>query len=337
MSEARDVCVIVEHQEGEIHEVFEEVLSLGCKMAESIDGQVSAIVPGSDVQHFADTLRSYDLDRIILVETSPVTGYVAKSYAEGLAPVIQEMNPAVILIGATLTGKEMAARLSAKLKTGMVSNCVRLQWDEERKTLQIRQSCYGGKLDGLVRSHRPGALVIAMRPGAWEVDSTYFKTKEPEVVTIHSRPTEKADQSEVIDCIKGDPRSMALDEAEVIIAGGGGVERAEDFTLLERLAELLGGTVGTSRVAVDRGWFPLNKQVGQTGSTVAPKLYLACGISGAIYHTMGMKDSKTIIGINKDRNAPIFDLADVGVVGDLYEIIPELISALGVELEKEEG
>ncbi|MFH1481246.1 MAG: electron transfer flavoprotein subunit alpha/FixB family protein [Pseudomonadota bacterium] len=336
MPDERGVCIVVEHKEGEVHDVTKEILSLGRKLAQKIGGPLHALLPGTDVQHFGDKLIPYAPDRILLVDTSLLGGYAARAYAEGLTPVIQQLNPALVLIGATLTGREIAARLAAKLETGMASDCVGLEWDESDETLQIRHSCYGGKIDSLLHPRSAGPMVVAIRPGIEEADPIHFKEKQPEVLTIHAQPPEKAIQSEVIGFMKGDPQSIALDEAEVIVAGGGGIENSEDFKLIETLAELLGGTVGTSRVPVDRGWFPLKKQVGQTGSTVGPRLYLACGISGAIYHTMGMKDSKCIIGINKDRNAPIFDLADVGAVGDLYEIIPELIRELRAELETKE-
>ena len=332
MVEARAVCIIAEHQEGEIHEVFLELSSLGRNIADKMGGQLYALLAGSDIQQFSDKLSSYDVDRIVLVDTSILGGYAAQSYAEGLAPVLQGLNPALILIGATVNGKDLAARLAAKLKTGVASDCVGIEWDEEAEEFQVRHSCYQGKIDRVLHSSSVGAMVAAIRPGIQEVDSPHLKGREPQVTIATTQPVERAMRSRVVDFIRGEPQNIALDEAEVIISGGGGIRNYEDFSLLEELAKLLGGTVGTSRVPVDRGWFPLRKQIGQTGSIVAPKLYLACGISGAIYHAMGMKDSKFIIAINKDRNAPIFDLADLVVVGDLYEIIPELISDLRAEV-----
>jgi electron transfer flavoprotein alpha subunit len=230
----------------------------------------------------------------------------------------------VILFGANVFGRDLAARLAARLKTGLAADCTALEVSDEGLLSAVRP-VYGGQLEATVISPTARPQIATVRPGIIDAKPAR-RDSQPGIITIE--PQAATTRSRATGFIKADPKTLRLDEAEIIIAGGGGIDSQQNFQLLEELAELLGGCVGASRVPVDKGWVPLEKQIGQTGITAAPKLYLALGISGSIYHTMGMKDSKVIVVVNNDRNAPFFKLADMGIVGDYRQIAAALIQGL---------
>jgi electron transfer flavoprotein alpha subunit len=318
------VWVLAEQRLGELQEVSLELVGWGRKLADRLNGEISALLFGDNAAGLASELSSYGADTVYFINDRPLTGYPPEAYTEALATLATEQTPAVILFGATVFGRDLASRLAARLKTGLASDCTALEVSDDGLLSAVRP-VYGGQLEATVISPAARPQIATMRTGIIDAkpDQSHGKAEiisvEPQAATTRSRTT---------GFIKANPKTLRLDEAEVIIAGGGGVDSQESFQLLGELAELLGGCVGASRVPVDKGWVPLEKQIGQTGITATPKLYLAFGISGSIYHTMGMKDSKVIVVVNNDRNAPFFKLADMGIVGDYQEIAAAIIQGL---------
>jgi electron transfer flavoprotein alpha subunit len=318
------VWVLAEQRLGELQEVSLELICWGRKLADGLNEELSALLFGDNTAGLASELSSYGADKVYSINDRSLTGYPPEAYTETLTTLATEQTPAVILFGATVFGRDLASRLAARLKTGLASDCTALEVSDDGLLSAVRP-VYGGQLDATVISPATRPQIATMRPGSIDAKPAQNHGKV-NIITVEPQPAET--RSRTTGFIKADPKTLRLDEAEVIIAGGGGIDSQESFQLLEELAELLGGCVGASRVPVDKGWVPLEKQIGQTGLTAAPKLYLAFGISGSIYHTMGMKDSKVIVVVNNDRNAPFFKLADMGIVGDYREMAAALIQGL---------
>ena len=326
MSSDKDIWVFIELQEGEIRDVSLELLSEAGRIADKVGERACAVVIGSDIQGQADRLAHYGADKICVIEHPSCQSYSAELYTQILAALVREQKPKIVLCGATAIGKDLAPRLAAKLQTGLGSDCTNLDWTEEGLLAQTKPA-YGGRVSATIICPKTSPQIVTVRPGVMEMEKPNPSLKA-EVIRVTPQIGGVEPRSRVVDFIRADPRTISLSEADIIVAGGGGFSSRENFQLIEELAEVLGGTVGASRVPVDEGWVTFDKQIGQTGKTVEPSLYIACGISGTIYHTMGMKDSKVIVAINKDRNAPIFKLADMGIVGDLLEVVPAIISLL---------
>ncbi|MFC1912983.1 electron transfer flavoprotein subunit alpha/FixB family protein [Chloroflexota bacterium] len=331
MSPDKSVWVFIELKEGKIRDVSLELLSQGRKIADKAGERVYAVAIGSEIQEQqTGKLAHYGADRIYLAENQ--LDYSAELYSEILVSFIREQKPGIVLFGATSTGKDLALRVAAKLKTGLGSDCTSLDLTEEGLLLQTKP-VYGSRLSAEFVLRGTSPQIVTVRPGVMEMEKPDTSLKA-EIMPVAPQVGSIEPRSRVIDFIKADPKTISLSEADIIVAGGGGAGDRENFRLIEELAEVLGGTVGASRVPVDEDWVPFDKQIGQTGKTVEPSLYIACGISGAIYHTMGMKDSKAIVAINKDRSAPIFKLADMGIVGDLVQIVPAIITLLREKLAR---
>jgi electron transfer flavoprotein alpha subunit len=318
------VWVVAEQRLGELQEVSLELVCWGRKIADALDEELSALLFGDNAPANAGALSQYGADKVYIVNDRPLTGYPPETYTEALSTLIKEQAPKVLLFAATVFGRDLASRLAARLKTGLASDCTALEVGDDGLLLSVRP-VYGGQLDATVTSPVTRPQMATMRPGIVDVKPSKIERKA-EIITVEPQPVTTRNQ--IVGFVKADPRTIRLDEAEIIVAGGGGIDSQESFQLLEELAQLLGGCVGASRVPVDQGWVPLEKQIGQTGVTASPKLYIAFGISGSIYHTMGMKDSKVIVVINKDRNAPFFKLADMGIVADSRELLAALIQRL---------
>ena len=326
----KGIWVVAEQRQGELQEISLELVCWGRKIADKLNEELCAVVFGKDTAGIAATLSHYGADKVYVINDSSLRGYPPEAYTVALSTLIIEQAPRIVLCGATSFGKDLASRLAARLKTGLASDCTAFSVNDDGLLLPVRP-VYGGQLDATVISSGAKPQIATVRPGIVDVKPSKIERKA-EVITVDSQPATTS--SRIVGFVKADPRTVSLDEAEIIVAGGGGIGSNEDFQLLDELAELLGGCVGASRVPVDQGWVPMEKQIGQTGMTVAPKLYIACGISGSIYHTMGMKDSKVIVAINKDRNAAIFKLADMGIVGDCREVLRAIIHRLRETLEQ---
>jgi len=322
----KEVWVLVEQREGELQEVSLELVCGGRKIADKLNQRLCAVVFADEVAELVDSLTCYGADKVYIINDSSLKDYTAEAYAEVLSTLISEGAPEILLCAATLFGKDIASMLAARLKTGLASDCIDLNVSDDG-LLSAVSPVYGDKAYATVVCPLKRPQIATVRPGVMEIKPAKVRS-EAEVITVEPQPLATT-HSRVIGFMKADPSMLRLDEADIIISGGGGAGGSEGFHLLEDLAKLLGGCVGASRVAVDRGWVPVEKQVGQTGTVVAPRLYIAVGISGSTYHNMGMKDSRVIVAVNKDRNAPIFKLADIGIIGDSKEIVSVVISYLG--------
>lgn len=313
-----EVLVLVEHVDGDVKKVTLELLTLARSL-----GAPAAVWAGPGYSDAAKAkLAEYGAEKIYVADAEEITGYVVAPKAELLAKLVADKAPAGVLIAATAEGKEVAGRLAVKTDSGVITDAVGVG-----EGFVAEQSIFGGGVN--VRSRvTKGTPIVTVRPNSTAPVATAGAAAEEKVEVALSDADRAARIVERVKQEKG--ARPELTEAAVVVSGGRGVGSAEGFGLIEKLADSLGGAVGASRAATDAGWYPHQFQVGQTGKTVAPQLYIAAGISGAIQHRAGMQTSKTIVVINKDAEAPIFEIADYGVVGDLFQVVPQLTE----EIEK---
>jgi electron transfer flavoprotein alpha subunit len=315
---SQDILVIAEQVDGVFRKVTYEALSEGRRLADKWGGLLAVAVLGSGMEDAAQPLKQYGADKIMTADDPRLAEYLTDRYATAAAQIIDQTAPALILLGASTQGKDLAARLSARLDAPMGMDCLSITLEGE--SVKVARPMYGGKvmaevlLEGTpkIAVIRPNAMSIAEKEGDGLMEKIEVNLREPRLKFVEK--TLETGKCE-------------LTEADVIVSGGRGMG-GSDYTLLEDLAELLGGAVGASRSAVDEGWRPHADQVGQTGKTVSPNLYIACGISGAIQHLAGMSTSKVIVAINKDPEAPLFMKADYGIAGDLFEVLPYIAKEL---------
>lgn len=324
---SKNLWVFIETDEGSAKNVGYELLNPGRAMADKLGEALVAVVIGQNVADVAKTAIAYGADKAILVEGEEYKNYNTDAATYAMCQLIGKYEPSIVLYGATNNGRDLGPRVACTLKTGLTADCTGLDIDEETKLLMSTRPTFGGNLMATIAcpDHRPQMSTV--RPGVFK-KAALDEARSGEIIAedIHIDPAKVRVQ--LVERIKEVAEAVNLEEAEIIVSGGRGLKAAENFKLIRDLADVLGGTVGASRAAVDAGWIPHAHQVGQTGKTVAPKLYIACGISGAIQHLAGMSGSDTIIAINRDENAPIFDVADYGIVGDLFEVIPALIEEI---------
>jgi electron transfer flavoprotein alpha subunit len=308
-----EILVLVEHTDGDVKKVTLELLTKARAL-----GAPSAVLIGSGFEKAKDKLAEYGAAKVYVAESAELTGYVVAPKAELLAKLVTDHEPAAVLVAATAEGKEVAGRLAVKTSSGVLTDAVDLNLVDG--AFVAEQSIFGGS--SIVHSAvTAGTPIIAMRPNATPPAP---EAAAAERVDVEVTLTDTAKLARVVEKVvvpKGD--RPELTEAAIVVSGGRGVGSAEKFSVIEALADQLGAAVGASRAAVDSGWYPHQSQVGQTGKTVSPQLYVACGISGAIQHRAGMQTSKTIVAVNKDAEAPIFELVDYGVVGDLFAVVPQ--------------
>jgi len=327
MSADKSVWVLVEQSEGKLDDASLEVLKCGRQLADKLGGQVSAVVVGSKSQELAETLGSYGTDKVYLLKSSFLSGYHAELYTKALSKLIEEEKPEIFLCGATSAGRDLAPRLAARLKTGLISECIKLALNEEGLLLGTKLT-HGGKINSAIVCNRSRPQIATIKRGAVSIAGR-DATRKPEVVIMTPELNQSDRRTIVKGVVKADPAKISLDEADVIVSGGKGVGSKKNFMILEEIAKHLGGVVAGSLGAIDEGWLSRKRLVGQTGTTVTPKLYIACGISGSIYHVLGMRDSEFVIAINKDPNAPIFKVADMSIIGDVAEVLSAITNQLG--------
>lgn len=319
------VWVIAEQRGGKLQDVSLELVSEGKKVADKLLVKLNAVLLGSNITELVPNLAYHGADKVWVLDNPALANYCPEFYTDALTDLIQANQPTLVLCGHTSIGQDLAPRLAARLKTGLVTGCTSLLV-EKGGVIAYSKPSYGDKASTNIVFAKGKPQIASIKPGIMDI-ATPNTRRTAEVIPVNPR-FEHEPKARVVNFIKGDPKTVSLTEAEVIVSGGGGVGGTENWHLIEEMTEALGASVAASRVAVDAGWVKSERQVGQTGKTVCPQLYIACGISGAIQHTMGMKDSKLIIAINKDRNAPIFKLADVKVVGDLRQILPAITSQI---------
>lgn len=312
---AQGIFVITEQHDGAFRKVTFEAVSEGRRLADGLNTDLTAVVMGSGVENITGELEKYGADKILVADDPVLAEYTTDAYTNVLANIIKPLDPELIIIGASTQGKDLAARLAARLDAGMAMECVAIRL--ENSGLVFTRPMFGGKvladveIEGTpkIAAVRPNVMSIAESPKAASVEKADVRAGDVATSVIETK-AEAGDKVE-------------LTEADIIVSGGRGT--GGDYAVIEELAALFGGAVGASRSAVDEGWRPHSDQVGQTGKVVSPNLYVACGISGAIQHLAGMSTSKYIVAINKDPEAPIFSKADFGVAGDLFEVVPEII------------
>ena len=281
---------------------------------------------GSGVEAVAGDLAKAGADKVIVVDDPMLAEYVTEPYAKATTAVIKANDPEIVLFGASSIGRDLAPRVSARIHTGLTADCTKLEIDPETKLLNMTRPAFGGNIMAtiLCADHRPQMATV--RPGVMQALESCDKVGEVEKFAVEFTPADM--NVEICEVVKTDKKSVDITEAKILVSGGRGLGSAEGFAQLKDLADVLGGEVAASRAAVDSGWIEKDRQVGQTGKTVRPDLYVACGISGAIQHAAGMEESEFIVAINKEESAPIFGICDLGIVGDLNKIVPKLTEAL---------
>ena len=312
---AQGVMIVAEQVDGSFRKVAYEAMSEGRRLADTLGEPLTGIVLGSGVETIAQELAKYGADKILVADDPALADYTTDAYTNVLLEIVKESEPKILLLGASTRGKDLSAGLAARLDAGLAMDCIALRLDGE--TLIATRPMFGGKVLAEVALQGTPQLA-AIRPNVMEAVET---DKAGGVEKISVNPGEA--KTVLLEKKVEAAAKLDLTEADIIVSGGRGMG-GPDFSLLEELAEVLGGTVGASRSAVDEGWRPHSDQVGQTGKVVSPNLYIACGISGAIQHLAGMGSSKYIVAINKDPEAPIFRKADYGIVEDLFKVVPPM-------------
>ena len=327
MDENKNVWVFIEVFGGKAKNVGLEIIGPGKKIAEADGEKVVAVIVSSEVDDAAKAAISYGADEVITVSGADYADYSPEGYTYVLEQLVEKYKPSVFLFGATSNGRELAPRLAARIKTGISADCTGIEVGE-RGAIQWTRPVYSGRMLNEEECLITRPQIATIRPGI-------FKRGEPDMARTAeivnediALPADVVRTTLVEKITEAAEGAVKLEEADVIVSGGRGLGKPENFSLVKDLADVLGGVVGASRAAVDAGWINHVHQVGQTGKTVGPKLYVACGISGAIQHLAGMSGSDTIIAINRDADAPIFEIADYGIVGDIKEVLPAFTEAV---------
>lgn len=327
LSDYKGVWVFAEQRDNEIMPVVYELLGEGKKLADEVGTDLSAVLVGHNVEDLADELITYGADKVYLIQDEALKGFTTDGYTKVISDAIDEFKPEIMLMGATHIGRDLAPRVAARVDTGLTADCTSLEIDPDDKKIRQTRPAFGGNLMATIvcPNHRPQMSTV--RLGVMD-KAEINESNKGEIIKVDAKLKSDDIRTKVIETVKSDKDQVDLIDANFIVSGGLGLGKAEGFDLLQALADKLDGTIAGSRAAVDLGWIDVAYQVGQTGTTVKPNIYIACGISGAIQHVAGMSDSDVIIAINSNENAPIFEVADYGIVGDLYEVIPALIEAI---------
>ncbi|MDO4720896.1 MAG: electron transfer flavoprotein subunit alpha/FixB family protein [Peptostreptococcaceae bacterium] len=321
---SKDIYVVVEQVDGVIQKVGIELIGIANTLAKDLGQEVVAVLMGDKVKDLTETLIHHGAQKVIYVEDPMLKDYATEPYTKALNAVIEAKSPEIVLYGATSIGRDLAPRVSARVHTGLTADCTKLEIDPETKLLLMTRPAFGGNIMATIicKEHKPQMATV--RPGVMQA-LPKDTSKKGEVEEFKVAFEAKDMNIKIREVVKETHAKVDITEAKVLISGGKGIGSPEYFDVLKELADSLGGLVTSSRANVDAGWIGRERQVGQTGKTVRPDLYMACGISGAIQHLAGMEDSEFIVAINRDTHAPIFDVADLGVVGDLHQIMPLLI------------
>lgn len=321
------VWVYAEQRAGKLMNVAIELLGEGRKLADEIGTELCAVLVGSDCDDLVDELFAYGAEKVYYANNPELKNYTTDGYTAAVYRAILKYKPEVVLYGATHIGRDLAPSVAVKCGTGLTADCTKLDIDPETKGLRQTRPAFGGNLMATIvcPNHRPQMSTV--RPGVMAKPEK-VPGKKGELIDLNIKFKKGEIRQQVLDVVKKVGEMASLTDAKIIVSGGRGIGGPEGFDTIRALANKLGGSIGSSRACVDAGWIDHSFQVGQTGTTVKPDLYVACGISGAIQHLAGMQTSKTIVAINKNENAPIFEVADIGIVGDLFKVIPAIIEEL---------
>ena len=340
LAEYKGVYVFAQQVDNEISGIAYELLGKGKELAAKLNEEVTAVLIGHEVKGLADKLAEYGADKVIVVDDPELKEYRTEPYAHALSSVINEFKPEIVLVGATAIGRDLGPTVSARVATGLTADCTVLEIgdfplvaipgkedEQKHNQLLMTRPAFGGNTIATIACPDNRPQMATVRPGVMQKIDPIVGAKA-NVIEYNPGFTPNDRYVEIKEIVKAVSDTVDIMDAKILVSGGRGVGSPENFKILEDLAEALGGSVSCSRAVVDSGWKPRELQVGQTGKTVRPNLYIACGISGAIQHTAGMEESDIIIAINKDEDAPIFDVADYGIVGDLNKIVPQLTEAI---------
>ena len=342
LEEYKGVYVFAQQVDNEISSIALELLGKAKDLAKDLNTEVTAMLLGSGVKNLADQLAEYGADKVIVVDDPELKDYRTEPYAHALASIINKYKPEIVLVGATAIGRDLGPRVSARVATGLTADCTVLEigdfplqalpgQEQLHNQLLMTRPAFGGNTIATIACPYNRPQMATVRAGVMQkIDP--IKGAKAVVEEFNPGFTPDNKYVEILDIVKSVVDTVDIMDAKILVSGGRGVGSKENFKLLDDLAEVLGGTVSCSRAVVDSGWKPKDLQVGQTGKTVRPNVYFAIGISGAIQHVAGMEESDIIIAINKDADAPIFDVADSGIVGDLNKIVPKLTEALKAEI-----
>ena len=332
----KNVFVFAEQREGVIQSVAFELLGKARDLADALGEKVVAMLLGYNVKDQAQKLIEFGADEVLVTDCPELKDYLTEQYSQVVYQIIETYKPNIVLYGATTIGRDMAPRLASRLKTGLTADCTKLEVlpnKDEELEFRMTRPAFGGNLMATIICPNTRPQMSTVRPGVMQ--KRVREEGRAGVVTAFAPKFDTAKfKVKVVETIKEDKAMVDIADAKILVSGGRGVHNKEGFDKLQALADVLGGQVSSSRAMVDNGVMPHDRQVGQTGKTVRPNLYMACGISGAIQHLAGMEESDFIIAINKDKFAPIFSVADLGIVGDLHKIVPMLTERLKKEIEK---
>ncbi len=326
-----DVWVLAEISDGRLHKVTHELLGIARELADDLSGRrksdVVCVVLGTDLESIADECFHFHADKVIMVDDPALRFFNDELYGSVISRMINKYNPEILLSGATSKGRSIMPRLAVMVESGLTADCTGLAIDEKTGLLLQTRPAYGGNIIATIKCENYRPQMSTVRQGVFKAPEQ-DTGRSGEIIAETLLESEKEAGFTVLSEEKSGDAKIDLHEANIIVAGGRGVQSPEGFDILKEFADLVSGAVGASRATIDSGWISYHHQVGQTGQTVQPKIYIACGISGQIQHLVGMQSSDLIIAINKDPDAPIMKLADVAIVGDLFEIVPEMIKLL---------
>ncbi|SUY31741.1 electron transfer flavoprotein subunit alpha/FixB family protein [Clostridium perfringens] len=320
------VWVFAEQREGQLQKVSLELLGEGRKIADKLGSKLTALLIGNKVQNLVEDLSRHGADEVLVVDAPELEHYTTDGYTKAICELANAKKPNIIFIGATFIGRDLGPRVAARLETGLTADCTSLDVDVESGDLLATRPAFGGNLMATIvcPDHRPQMATV--RPGVFE--KLPLGENDATVENIEIKFNSNDIRTKIVEIIKEHKDIVDISEANVLVAGGRGIGSEENFKMLKELAEVMNGSIAASRAAVEKGWVDKDYQVGQTGKTVRPNIYVACGISGAIQHAAGMQNSDMIIAINKDANAPIMKIADYAIVGDVNKVVPEFIAQL---------
>ena len=342
LEEYKGVAIFAQQVDNKLSSIAFELIGKAHELAADLGTEVTAVVLGSGIANLADELGEYGADKVVVIDNKELETYRTEPYAQALAAYINEYKPEIMLVGATAIGRDLGPTVSARVATGLTADCTSLEigdfplvaregQEQKHNQLLMTRPAFGGNTIATIACPNNRPQMATVRPGVMQKIEP-VKGAKAEVIEYNPGFTPNNKYVEIKEVVKAVSDVKDIMDAKILVSGGRGVGSPENFKILEDLAEVLGGTVSCSRAVVDSGWKPKDLQVGQTGKTVRPNVYFAIGISGAIQHTAGMEESDIIIAINKDETAPIFDVADYGIVGDLNKILPALTEALKAEL-----
>ena len=324
IADFKGVWVFAEQREGKLEKVSLELLGEGRRTADKLGVKLTALLLGNNIEGLADTLAKHGADEVLVADDKNLEHYTTDAYTKVICDLANERKPGILFVGATFIGRDLGPRIAARLSTGLTADCTSIDVEGENGDLLATRPAFGGNLMATIAcpDHRPQMATV--RPGVFATVSTDGANTKIEKVEVKLADSDV--RTKVLEVVKAKKDIIDIAEADFIVSGGRGVGSAENFKLLEELATVLEGSVAGSRAAVENGWIEGNYQVGQTGKTVRPQIYIACGISGAIQHVAGMQDAEMIIAVNRDADAPIMKIADYAIVGDLVKVVPELIA-----------